>query len=254
MPHTNPKPHKLALYEAAVQHPVAEVDFIGRAYRHYHRGQEPELLREDFAGGAAVSAAWCQSARGHRQAMAIEMHGPTARWAEKRHRDLEDLHIVEADVLAVSGPRVDVTVALNFSVLIYHDEATLLEYFRHARRGLRPGGMLLMDLYGGPGAMRIGTQTRRSDGFTYHWEQRSFDAITHLTQCRIHFELPGGQWLRSAFVYHWRLWTLPELMKLLQTAGFNDVAVWSAHANGRYRPTRRLPAEESWVVYLSGTR
>ena len=72
-------PHKLALYRAAVQHPPAEVAFLQRAYRHYRR-RDPLLLREDFAGTAAVASAWVME-DGEHQAMAVESHTPTVRWA-----------------------------------------------------------------------------------------------------------------------------------------------------------------------------
>ncbi len=273
-------PHKLSLYRRAVQHPPAEADFLHRAYRHYCKSV-PLLLREDFAGTCAVAAAWVAMDREH-QAMAVESHGPTARRAQRTaERELGeaagDLHIVEADVLKVDGPKVDITCALNFSTFIYHDRASLKRYFQSARRGLKRNGLLILDAYGGPGAMRVGTQTRRVPGetaaspdrpadaplpgFTYHWEQRSFDPITHRTECRIHFTLEDGTHLRSAFIYRWRLWTPPELTELMLEAGFKKAEVWcdtydpaSATSDGSYRPTPRMPARDDWVAYVIGVR
>ena len=34
------------------------------------------------------------------------------------------------------------------------------------------------------------------------------------------------QVLRHAFTYHWKLWTLPEILELLHEAGFPEVHVW----------------------------
>lgn len=272
-------PHKLSLYRRAVQHPPAEADFLHRAYRHYSKSL-PLLLREDFAGSCAVAAAWVAMDPEH-QAMAIESHGPTARWAERTaKREMgqaaEDLHIVEADVLEVDGPQVDITCALNFSTFIYHDRAALKKYFQSARRGLKRNGLLILDAYGGPGAMRVGTETRRvpgeaaitqgspavpDPGFTYHWEQRSFDPITHRTECRIHFTLADGTHLGSAFIYRWRLWTLPELTEIMLEAGFKKAEVWcdtydpaSNASDGLYRPASGMPAREDWVAYVVGVR
>lgn len=271
-------PHKLSLYRRAVQHPPAEADFLHRAYRHYYKGL-PLLLREDFAGTCAVAAAWVAMDPEH-QAMAIESHGPTARWAQRTaEREMgeavTDLHIVEADVLEVDGPKVDITCALNFSTFIYHDRATLKRYFQSARRGLKRNGLLILDAYGGPGAMRVGTQTRRVPGesmpdtpgtpplpgFSYHWDQRAFDPITHRTECRIHFELHGGRRLDSAFIYRWRLWTLPELTELMLESGFKKAEAWcdtydptSTTSDGLYRPTPRMPARDDWVAYVIGVR
>ena len=74
--------HKLDLYRSAVQHPLAEVDFLQRVYRH-HNGCWPTRLREDFAGTCAVAIAWVAMDENHR-ALAVERHGPTARWAQRR--------------------------------------------------------------------------------------------------------------------------------------------------------------------------
>ncbi len=269
------RPHKLALYRQAVQHPLAEASFLHRTYRHYYKAL-PALLREDFAGTCAVASAWAQMDQEH-QAMAVESHGPTARWAQRTATkelgsSAEDLHIVEADVLSIAGPKVDITCALNFSTFIYHDRAQLKHYFKTARRGLRQDGLFVIDAYGGPGAMRVGTQTRTvpagdplveddGPGFTYHWEQRSFDAISHLTECRIHFELGDGQRIDSAFIYRWRLWSLPELTELMLESGFKRVDVWcdrydpkAGTSDGVYRPMRQIPAREDWVAYVVGAR
>ena len=34
------------------------------------------------------------------------------------------------------------------------------------------------------------------------------------------------QVLRHAFTYHWKLWTIPEVLELLHEAGFPEVHVW----------------------------
>lgn len=257
------KPHRLELYQHAVQQPGAAVAFLDRVYRKLNDGQLPLLLREDFAGTCAVAAAWCES-HPERQAMAVEHHGPTLRWAERRVGDIEDLHLVEADVLAVASPRVDVTAALNFSTLTHHTEADLLAYLRHARKGLRPGGVFVMDLFGGPGALRLGTQDRPADGFMYHWEQRAFDALTHRIDCRIHFTLTDGRTRRSAFRYDWRLWTLPEVTRLMAQAGFEPVQVWAEGqgSGGKGSGGRDSGGKgkfsagggEDWVAHVVGRR
>lgn len=243
-----------------MQQPGAHVALLGRIYRHANAKQTALLLREDFAGSAALAEAWCMS-HPERQAIAIDHHGPTIRWAERRRGDLDDLHLIEADVMDFTQPRVDVVAALNFSTFIYHTPDAMLAYLRHARKCLRPGGQLILDAYGGPGAQRPGTQTRPADGFTYHWEQRSFDPLTHRTDCRVHFTLggtPGSQGsrreLKSAFRYDWRLWTLPELTSLMGKAGFGDVAVWTANRAGKITRARKMPAAEDWVAYVVGTR
>lgn len=261
------RPHRLELYRLAVQHPEAEVDFLLRAYGGDAPGQAL-LLKEDFAGTAAVAAAWVASSP-HRQAMAVERHTPTVRWAWRRaQRELgpraDDLHLVCADVRDVHRPRIDVVAALNFSILTWHAPADLVRYLRVARRSLRPGGVFVADVYGGPGAMQTGVQTRRVTPptetglppFEYRWEQRSYDHLTSRTDCRIHFAFDDGRIVTSAFRYDWRLWSLAELTEAMTAAGFTGTQVWSDRdgSDGRYRPVKTLPARHDWIAYVVGRR
>ncbi len=274
--------HRLALYRRAVQHPLAEVAFFERAWRRAQRSpgklrrevRQPLLLREDFAGTAAVAAAWVAS-HPQRQAMAVDRHAPTLRWAWRQaQRELgpraDDLHLVCGDALAVRGPRVDVIAALNFSSFIFHDRSSLRSYFRAARQALRPGGVLVIDAFGGPGAQRLGIQRRavpaeeHGPRFTYLWEQRRFDPVTSRIDCRMHFELGRGSARRridNAFRYDWRLWTLPELVEVMTEAGLAGATVWCdrfdariSRSDGRYRPTRHMPAREDFVACVTGNR
>lgn len=254
-------PHKLALYRAAVQHPAAEVALLRRMYRRSFK-REALRLRDDFAGTAALAAEWVAQSEDHR-ALAVEKHRPTAVWAEREAKRTlgeraVDLPIVCADVMELSSPRVDVVCALNFSAFIYHDRRSLLAYLRHARRCLDGRGLIVLDAFGGPGAMTPGTQERRVDGMTYSWEQRSYDHLTGRIDCRIHFSI-GRRTARDAFRYDWRLWTVPELRGLLAEAGCGRVEVWcdtldasGRQSDGRYRPQQRLPARHDFIAYVCG--
>jgi len=279
----NQRVHKLDLYRLAVQHPQAEVMFLLRAYAHYARLRgQPHVcatrLREDFAGTAAVAATWVALHENHR-ALAVESDYRTLRWALRRtQRDLGpragDLHLLFADVMTIDppvAPRVEIVAALNFSTFIYHDRATLRAYFQLARRNLFPGGILVLDAFGGPGAQRQMIQRRRverleglqaskpqapspSSSFTYLWEQRTFDAATNRIDCRIHFELPGRRKITNAFRYNWRLWSPVELCELLREAGFTQAQIWADVGGPRYQPVAHLPLREDFVAYIVGVR
>lgn len=255
--------HRLDLYRLAVQHPLAEAAFLERCYRHYF-DDEPTRLREDFAGTSAVSAAWVMPDE-DRRALAIEHHGPTARWAQRYvdrtlgHR-AEDVVIVEADVQDLRSPRVDIVCALNFSALIYHDRDALRRYLQHAKRCLDGRGIVVLDVFGGPGATRPQQQSRQVEPdeaeyppFTYTWEQRSFDAVSRRIDCRIHFDVAGRR-RPSAFRYDWRLWTLPDLTDEMLAAGFGAAAVWCDRPKrpGAYAPVDKLPPREDWIAYVVG--
>lgn len=265
-----PRPHRLDLYRLAVQHPEAEAQFLYRTYVHYFRAA-PTRLREDFSGTAAVSAAWVELGEDSR-ALAIDAHAPTARWsrryADRRLSDRAgDLHVVCADVMEIASPKVDVVAALNFSAFIYHTPETLLAYLRQTRRCLGRRGIVVLDVFGGPGAMTPGVQRRRvrppaEEGipaFTYEWEQRSYDHLTGRIDCRIHFGLSGlkgsRERVRDAFRYDWRLWTLPELLGLMREANFGRIEVWGDRdGSGRFAPLRRLPARRDFVAYVVGAK
>ncbi len=279
-------PHKLDLYRLAVQHPQAEAAFLTRLCSHYRHDLPATRLKEDFAGTGALAAAWVALHEDHR-ALAVEAHGPTVRWAQRQAQcelgaRTTDLHVLQADVLQVTSPRVDIVAALNFSTFIYHERAALRSYFQAAHRSLRPGGLLVVDGYGGPGAWRLGRQTRRITlkgattreskrvpaWFDYVWEQRTCDAVTGRVDCHIHFHLPpakGGRWMRSAFRYDWRLWSLPELTEIMIEAGFRRAEVWcdrliakgdqaGLRSDGIYRPVRKMEAREDWIAYVVGVR
>jgi len=270
-------PHPLELYRLSVQHPLAEVAFVDRAWEHYRGDTEsPMLLREDFAGTCTLAAAWVRSDP-DRQAMAIEIDAPTARWAADHVADCprcaEDLHIVVDDVMAVAEPATDVTLALNFSTLIYHEESDLLAYLQHARRCLADDGLLILDLFGVDGRTAVGEQSRTItpddqalhtpcslEPFTYTWEQRSYDPATRRIDCRIHFTLADGTRLYDAFVYDWRLWRMGEVLGLMREAGFAAAEAWGqpgptaegGPTDGRFVLLDGEPGAGDWVSYLVG--
>ena len=262
----------LTLYRAAVQHPEAEVALLMRVFGH-HRGALPERLGEDFAGTAAVAGAFVRFADHHR-AVAVERDAPTLQWSRRRAAaelspdEFRRLRFVHADVRRARHAPVDLIATLNFSVGELHTRAELLAYLGSARRRLRPGGLLALDLYGGPGSQRVITQDRpfhAPDGrrLTYRWEQRSFDHATGMTRCRIHYLDARGRRLsppRGAFNYHWRLWSIAELHDALRDAGFTP-ATWcdtldpdTGQSDGHYRPVATLPAREDFVAYVVGLR
>jgi hypothetical protein len=95
------------------------------------------------------------------------------------------------------------------------------------------------------------------DGFTYQWETLGYDPISQQTRCAIHFELPDGRQLRRAFVYDWRVWTMPELRDALRDAGFRRSTVWwegidpeTGEGDGRFAALESAEALECFVCYL----
>jgi SAM-dependent methyltransferase len=202
------------------------------------------------------------------RAIGVDLHGPTLAWGRRynvRHLLTEQqkrrLLLIQDDVRRVRRPRAQVIVAVNFSYSVFHTRADLAAYIRGSFAALEPGGMLFLDAWGGGLVQRACTDRRREHGFDYFWEQRSFDPISHHIDCRIHFQFRDGSRLRDAFVYDWRLWTLPELRELFAEAGFADVHVlWectdlrTGTGNGAFRRREVGDDDPAWITYVVGRK
>lgn len=252
---------KYELYEASVYQPEDDLVFIEKVFRR-GRGRSPRVLREDFAGTSRLSAMWAtRFADG--TAYAVDLDAQPLAWGRARH--LERLgeaamrvHQIQANVLTARTPPADAVTAFNFSYWIFRERRTMLAYFRHVRRSLRPDGAFFLDLMGGPGIQKPCEEKTRERGFTYVWEQEATDAIQQHVRCHIHFDFPGGSRMRRAFTYDWRLWSLPELRDLMAEAGFDRIEVqWDVEPPGvepRYRPRRHAANQGAWLAYLVGRR
>jgi SAM-dependent methyltransferase len=226
-------------------------------------------FREDFCGTALLS---CEVVARHREnhALGVDLDGPTLDWAREHNLSRLTEHqrrrvqLVQADVLDVRQPRADLIAALNFSYCVFKTRPELLAYARNAHRSLVDGGMFLVDAWGGSETQVLQAEERQVDGdngsaFTYIWDQTEFDPVSYSTTCRIHFEFRDGSRIRNAFVYDWRLWTMPELREVFEEAGFRDVHVlWEGtdrdtmEGNGVFRRVQRGDPDPSWIAYVVG--
>jgi len=265
-------PDRYALYEVAVQGVDWDLDFLERAWRRRNRGPEPRFFREDFCSTAALASAWVRRGRG-REAFAVDLDPQPLAWA-RAHRlpylreAARRVHLVRSDVRRVQRPAVDIACALNFSWWVFHDRAELIRYLAAARAGLRRGGILVLNMFGGVRAERpLVERTRKRaengpDGrmlppFTYVWEHASFNAVDRRLVAHISFELPNDRRMRRAFTYDWRMYTLPEVRDAALAAGFRDCEVWSEGWNAKRRQGNgtlyervRLDNEDTWIAYV----
>lgn len=252
-------PHDL--YELAVQNVDSECAFIDRAMK-AHRGRLASSLREDFCGTYAASVAWVLHRKANR-AIAVDLDPKVLAWGAKRNLPKLDaaarkrLDVRQADVMTVRTPEVDVVAAWNFSYFLFKTRERLIAYFRRAKSALVKDGLFIIDAYGGSDAFAEVEEERHLDGFTYVWDQHTYNPITGEVMNYIHFRFPDGTTLKRAFTYDWRLWTLPELQECLKEAGFREVTVYwegtdtkTGGGNGVFRPTRRGEACEGWIAYL----
>ncbi|MEO5668586.1 MAG: class I SAM-dependent methyltransferase [Bdellovibrionota bacterium] len=253
--------NKYELYEEAVQSPEADVAFIVREYKKI-RKKEPRSLREDFCGTGALLAKWVEgSAR--RSSVGVDLDPEPILYGLKTHssalnsEEQKRVRFIHANVLE-ARLKADVICAFNYSYYIFKTRELLLAYFKAVHRSLNRQGLFFLDTFGGTEAMSESIEHRRIGSFTYYWECERFNPLTHECFYSIHFKrhTKGAKQQRRVFTYDWRFWTMPELMDLLEEAGFKKVrCYWEGddrhgRGNGIFRETLKAENCESWISYI----
>jgi SAM-dependent methyltransferase len=213
-------------------------------------GQQPRVLREDFCGTAAVSRRWAADLRrsgldGRAVGVDIDAEVLARGRAEASRAGAGDaVELVRGDAVhdpVGPGEGCDVIYVGNFSIGYIHERADLVAYLRRCAQRLRlgaagfGGGVLVVDVYDGPGKYALGTLHRTHMGYgrevvQYAWEHRDADALTGMVDNAVHFRvIVDGELaadLPDAFTYRWRLWSIPELRGAMAEAGFASSAVY----------------------------
>lgn len=265
----------LECYEVCVQSPRHVTKLLRDVYARREGAGTPSVLREDFAGTAAISRKWI--VEGKRagivpRAVAIELDGATvhhARVAGERDGLLGQLELRQIDAVAApiqAHDGCDIIFVGNFSIGYIHTRPELVEYLARSRERLAlgnggfGGGVFVCDIYDSPSKFNLGCVHRRHPSrgkeiVHYTWEHRGADVLTAMVENVIHFrvEVDGEivQELFEAFVYRWRLWSIVELRDAMHDAGFENIEVFAELAD-RAHPVERgsdLPA--SGVVCIA---
>lgn len=261
MPKQAKQADRYVLYQESVQDVESEIDFVEETWAELRR-RPPELLREDFCGTANTSCEWVRRDETH-YAVGVDVDEDVLRWGELHNiaqLDVEQqarITLLHADVRDSDAEPADIVLAMNFSYYLLMERAELLEYFESVRESLVDDGIFFLDAYGGYDAPKVLEEERECEGFTYIWEQASFNPIDSRMHCRIHFEMPDGSRMDNAFDYYWRLWTLPEIREVLEEAGFSQVDVYwegtdeeSGEGDGVYEAAETGDADPGWVCYV----
>jgi len=247
------------LYELCVQSPTDLVPLL----RAIHGG-DPKILGEDFAGTAAVSHLWVE--RAGCSAVAVDFDGEALGRRGEHPRITKHLK----DVHAVDDP-CDLLFVGNFSIGYLHTRGELVAYLKHARERLAAsGGVFVCDTYGGDTAFTLGGVHRAHPMpggklCRYTWEQHAADPTTGMVTNLIHFRVERAGViefeLEDAFVYEWRLWSIPELRDAMSDAGFGETQVYAKLAdavdtegNAYVSPVEDAEEEleESFIVLVAG--
>lgn len=249
------------LYQESVQDTESEIDFVEETWQEL-RDRPAELLREDFCGTANTACEWVRRDTQH-YAFGIDWDSEVLDWG--RINNLEQLDddqfsritLLQENVLEAQTELADIVLAMNFSYFLFLDRGDLLEYFCSVRESLVDDGIFFLDAYGGYDAPKEIEEERECDGFTYIWDQASFNPIDSRMTCHIHFEFPDKSRMEKAFSYDWRLWTLPEIRELLAEAGFADITVYwegtdaeNNEGNGIFKPSESGDADPGWICYI----
>lgn len=253
------------LYQDSVQDTEAEIDFVEETWLKL-RNRPAELLREDFCGTANTACDWVCRDQQH-FAIGVDWDSEVLEWGRVNNLEqLDDdqfsrIDLLQENVLEVKTEAADIVLAMNFSYFLFLERGDLLDYFCAVHRSLIDDGIFFLDAYGGYDAPKELQEERECEGFTYIWDQASFNPIDSRMTCHIHFEFPDRSRMEKAFSYDWRLWTLPEIRELLDEAGFSEVTVYwegtdeeTNEGDGIFEPAEVGDADPGWICYIVAER
>mgnify|MGYP002065422443 CR=1 FL=1 len=256
--------HRHKLYEYSVQCPEAEVDFIQNTFKRF-RKRSARLLREDFCGTAQMCCEWVRG-RDTNHAIGVDLDPEVLQWSRGHHiaalqpAEKARVTLLQEDVCAVKTDPVDIVLAMNFSWQIFEERSVLRDYFASVRDSLVDDGIMFLDCFGGYEAYQELEEKTKHKGFTYVWEQASFDPISHHMVCHIHFNFNDGSKLKNAFTYEWRLYSLPEIRDILLEAGFSNVTIYwqgwdeNDEPDGNFQPATSGDADPGWICMISAEK
>lgn len=258
------KADRHVLYEQSVQSTEFEYEFVDSNFKRI-RGRKAKLLREDFCGTAQMCCEWVRRRKGN-HAIGVDLDPEVLQWSREHHiaaltpAQRERVTLLQENVLEVRTDPVDIVLAMNFSWQIFEQRAVLRDYFAAVRNSLSDDGILFLDCFGGYDAYRETVEKTRHKGFTYVWDQASYDPVTGHMNCHIHFHFKDGSRLKKAFSYQWRLYSLPELRDILLDAGFANVTVYwqgwdeNDEPDGNFQPATHGDADPGWIAMLSAEK
>lgn len=261
--HNTPGFDKYFYYTQSVQSADTDVLFLNKIYKELNNSS-PITLREDFCGTFALCCEWVQLGA-NKQACGVDLSTEPTEYGKKYYlpqlsqSEKKDINIYNEDVLVKDNfGKFDVVVAQNFSYCVFKQRQSLLQYFLESKKRLNKNGLFVIDCFGGEKCASPNEEEteHEEEGFSYFWDQDSFDPTSNEAQFYIHFQLEDKKKQEKVFKYDWRLWSLQELKEVLLEAGFSDVFIyWEKDDNegggtGDFYITAGEENCEAWVAYI----
>lgn len=255
---------RYSYYRRAVQSPDVDVLFLRDVFKEI-RGKEPVSLREDFCGTFAISCEWARlSPKFRSYGVDIDAepiaYGLAHNLLELKPTERERVIVQQANVLSPELPNTDIIAAMNFSYYVFKSRQLMRTYFENAYKTLNRGGLFVVDCFGGPACEGPSVEETKHRGFSYIWEQMSFDPLTNEALFQIHFKVKekGGRVRKhlNAFTYDWRMWSIPELRDIMADAGFEKTRIYwegtsrSGEGDGIFTEVIKGEECEAWVAYI----
>lgn len=251
---------KYYYYRKSVQSPDNDVLFFRRTYREL-TGTFPKTLCEDFCGTFDICCEWVKLGP-ELEAMGIDLEPETLQYGKKNYlsklseQQQKRIKVVEGNVLDTNFGQSDIVVALNFSYFLFKKRSQLKAYFEAAYSRVKEGGIFIADCFGGSQCQEPNEEETEHDGFSYYWDQDSFDPVTNHAQFYIHFKVKGEKKRERCFEYDWRMWSIPEIREIMEEAGFKATHVYwegtdeDGEGDGEFRRVTEGEECEAWVAYV----
>lgn len=255
---------RYAYYHRAVQSTEVDCAFVAKTYRQL-KGKTAVRMREDFCAAFALCCEWVRR-NPKNIAYGIDLDGEPIQYGRTHYLPKlsearqKNVHIVQDSVLTAKVPPVDVIIALNFSFYIFKSRLLLKKYFQRACQGLKQDGIFIVDCFGGSDCHSPNQESTDFPGFTYYWDQDSFDPVTNEGLFHIHFKRKGEKRRERVFTYDWRLWTIPEIREAMMEAGFRHTHVYwegttrKGDGDGKFKRVEKGEDCEGWVAYVVGEK
>lgn len=257
-------------YTDAFQNPKRDVRFLQKVYREARgRKATPRTLREDFCGTFANCCAWVQL-DDDRRAIGVDSDAEALAYGRDNYlpkltpEQQARVRTLRKSARGRGLPKADLIAVLNYSYFVFKTRPDLVAYFRSCFRTLEPDGVLVLDCCGGPlyqFSDDEDPEEYEGDGYTYFFEQESFEPLKNEARFSMHVQLPDEELREKVFTFDWRVWTVPELKDALSDAGFAEVRIyWEGTApdgsgEGKYYRMERANEEpESWICYVVALR